>query len=193
MHSEDFTPTDGAFAKVEMNSGVEEKSPLRGRYDFVCIGADGKVKWTDSIENVVVTVGKNDMLDKYFQGSSYTAAWYMGLIDNTSVGAGPAIGNTLSSHSPWLEFLGYNYASSGTNRASVSWAAASAGAKSSTAAVFNITASGTIYGALLCTTQARNTTTDGGAGILFSAGAFSGTRAVINNDTLNVTYTLTLN
>jgi hypothetical protein len=38
--------------------------------------------------------------------------------------------------------------------------------------------------------KARNTTSNGGAGILYSAGTFTGgARAVISGDTLNVTYT----
>jgi hypothetical protein len=42
----------------------------------------------------------------------------------------------------------------------------------------------------MCTTQARNTSSNGGAGILYSAGSFTGgSRAVTAGDTLLVTYT----
>jgi hypothetical protein len=97
----------------------------------------------------------------------------MGLVDNTSFTAYAAT-DTLASHSEWLENLNYNYSGSSTNRATVGWNAASAGSKASTATTFSITGSATILGALMCTTQARNTTTNGGAGILYSAGSFTG-------------------
>ena len=129
----------------------------------------------------MVTVGKNDLLDKYFAGSAYTAAWYMGLVDGASAPT-YAAGDTLASHSGWTESTAY----SGTNRATVAWNSASAGSKASTATSFSINATATIAGALLTVTQVRATTT----GVLYSAGSFSGgNRAVANGDTLNVTYT----
>lgn len=180
-------------AGIARNDASSEVITVNGRYDVVCVGADGQIKWQDEIKNLVVTVGKNDLLDKYLAGSAYTAAWYMGLVDNTSFTA-YAAGDTLASHGGWLEIVtGYNFSGSSTNRATVAWNAASAGSKASTATAFTITGSNTVLGCLLTTTQARNTTTNGGAGILLSAGSFSGgSRAVVNGDTLNVTYTLTV-
>jgi hypothetical protein len=180
-------------AGIARNHASSEIIQVNGRYDVVCVGADGKIKWQDDIKNLVVTVGKNDLLDKYLAGSAYTAAWYMGLVDNTSFSA-YAAGDTLASHAGWLEIVtGYNFSGSSTNRATVAWNAASAGSKASTATAFTITGSNTVLGCLLTTTQARNTTSNGGAGILLSAGSFSGgSRAVVNGDTLNVTYTLTV-
>lgn len=34
-------------------------------FDFVCIGADGAVKWRERVHNVVCTAGKTDIIDKY--------------------------------------------------------------------------------------------------------------------------------
>lgn len=190
MHSENITAVDACGTSVDKGAPVAETIGIKGRYDVVCIGEDGQVKWTDAIENLVVTVGKNDLLDKYFFGSAYTAAWYMGLVDNASFTAYAAT-DTLASHTGWLENLGYTISGSSTNRATVGWStAASAGSKTASVAAFTINATSTILGALMCTTQARNTTSNGGAGILYSAGTFTGgARAVISGDTLNVTYT----
>ena len=190
MNSEKVTAIDDCGISLEKGSPITETIGIQGHYDVVCIGEDGQIKWTDVIENLVVTVGKNDLLDKYFAGSAYTAAWYMGLVDNASFTAYAAT-DTLASHTGWLENLGYTISGSSTNRATFGWSgAASAGSKVASVAAFTINATSTILGALMCTTQARNTTSNGGAGILYSAGTFTGgARAVISGDTLNVTYT----
>ena len=181
MQSEKIKLTETSDVSISKSTDMNEVIGVTGHYDVQCIGPDGQVKWVDSIENLVVTVGKNDLLDKYFAGSAYTAAWYMGLVDGASSPT-YAAGDTLASHAGWTESTAY----SGTNRATVAWNSASAGSKASTATSFSINATATIAGALLTVTQVRATTT----GVLYSAGSFSGgNRSVANGDTLNVTYT----
>lgn len=144
-----------------------------------------EVKGHDTIENVVTTVGKNDALDKYLAGSSYTAAWYLGLIDNGSWSAVDAT-DTMASHSGWTENTGYSQ----STRVAASWSSASAGSKAlSSAASFSINADDTIKGCFL----ASNSTKSGTTGILYSAGTFTGGDKVVQNgDTLNVSYTASL-
>ena len=181
MQSEKIKLTETSDVSISKSTDMNEVIGVTGHYDVQCVGPDGQVKWVDSIENLVVTVGKNDLLDKYFAGSAYTAAWYMGLVDGASSPT-YAAGDTLASHAGWTESTAY----SGTNRATVAWNSASAGSKASTATSFSINGTATIAGALLTVTQVRATTT----GVLYSAGSFTGgNRAVANGDTLNVTYT----
>jgi len=181
MQSEKIKLTETSDVSIFKPNDMMETIGVTGYYNVQCVGPDGQVKWTDSIKNLVVTVGKNDLLDKYFAGSAYTAAWYMGLVDGASTPT-YAAGDTLASHAGWTESTAY----SGSNRATVAWNAASAGSKASTATSFSINATATIAGALLTVTQVRATTT----GVLYSAGSFSGgNRSVVNGDTLNVTYT----
>jgi hypothetical protein len=93
-----------------------------------------------------------------------------------------AAGDTSASHAGWTESTAY---SNGT-RPAPSWGAAAAGSKASTATAYNINGTDTIKGAFLIT----NSTKGGSTGVLYSAGLFSGgDRAVVNGDTLNVTYT----
>ena len=189
MQHESLNAQDVPDVSVGKTTALQEQLSATGNYSVECFDSEGVLKWSDTIENLVVTVGKNDLLDKYFAGSAYTAAWYMGLVDNASFTA-YAAGDTLASHSGWLEFLSYTISGSATNRATVAWNAASAGSKASTATTFTISGSGTVLGALLCTTQARNTASNGGAGILYSAGSFTGgARTVASGDSLLVTYT----
>ena len=133
------------------------------------------------IENLVVTVGKNDLLTQYFKGTAWTAAWYMGLIDGATTPT-YAAGDTLAVHAGWTE----NTAYSGTNRITVGWGTASASALASTSTTFAISGTASIAGALMCQTQLRATTT----GVLYSAGSFTGgNRSVISGDSLLVTFT----
>ena len=181
MQSEKIKLTETTDVSISKSNNLTETIGVTGHYNVQCLDSDGQVKWTDTIENLVVTVGKNDLLDKYFAGSAYTAAWYMGLVDGATTPT-YAAGDTLASHAGWTESTAY----SGSNRATVAWNAASAGSKASTATSFSINATATIAGALLTVTQVRATTT----GVLYSAGSFSGgNRSVANGDTLNVTYT----
>jgi len=189
MHSEKVDAQDSAGVNLIRGGSADEQVSITGSYEVKCLDADGNLKWEDTIKNLVVTVGKNDLLDKYFSGSAYTAGWYMGLVDSASFSA-YAAGDTLASHAGWLEFLDYTILGSSTNRATPSWGSASAGSKATTATTFTISGTGTVLGAIMCTTQARNTASNGGAGILYSAGSFTGgSRAVVSGDSLLVTYT----
>jgi hypothetical protein len=138
--------------------------------------------WWDWFLNLIFTAGKNDLLDKYFAGSAYTATFYMGLVDG---GSAPtyAAGDTMASHAGWTESTAYSNA----NRITLSFNAASAGSKAlSAAATFNINATATIAGAFFTT----NNTKGGTTGVGYSGSNFTGgNRSVVNGDTLNVSAT----
>jgi hypothetical protein len=142
---------------------------------------NGEMVWEDEFENLVTTVGKNDLLDKYFAGSAYTAAWYMGLVDGGSTPTYNAA-DTSASHAGWTESVAYSNAT----RPSVAWSGASAGSKASTAVAFTINATATIAGCFVTALSTKS----GATGIMYSVGAFTaGNRAVLSLDTLSVTWT----
>ena len=140
--------------------------------------------WQQPIDNLVTTVGKNNMLDNQLAGSSYTAAWYGGLISATSYTSGPAAGDTSASHGGWAEDQYYSQ----STRVAPSFSSASSGSKATASAmVYTMNASTTIKGLFLISVSTKGGTT----GTLFSAGLFTGgDQAVTNSSTLNVTYTL---
>ena len=181
MQTEKLSAIDASGAAVACSAGQNEQANATGVYTVECVGADGQVKWTDTFHNLVTTVGKNDLLDKYLSGSSYTAAWYLGLVNGSSAPTYDAA-DTISSHAGGTEITAY----SESTRPAPSFNAASGGSKSSSATAFNINGTATVAGAFLVS----NSTKSGTSGILYSAGNFSGgNRAVVSGDTLNVTYT----
>jgi hypothetical protein len=181
-------------ASVIRGTGLAEGTEAHGHFEIECIGADGKVKWCDTIDNVVATVGKNLALDTFLAGSAYTVTGpYMGLISSTSFSAAVA-GDTMTSHAGWLEAGGTNAPTYSGNRKTAVWSAASAGSKALSAALsFAITGSGTVKGAFLCYGGGASATKDNTGGTLWSAGTFTtGDKAVVNGDTLNVNYSTSL-
>ncbi len=181
-------------ASVIRGGGIGEQAEAHGRYEVECIGADGRLKWREAIENVVATVGKNLMLDTAFAGAAYTVVGpYMGLISSTSFTA-VAAGDTMASHSGWLEAGGANAPTYTGNRKTAVWSAATAGGKALSAALsFAITSTGTVKGAFLNFGIGAVATKDDTNGVLWSAGTFStGDKAVVNGDTLNVNFSTSL-
>jgi hypothetical protein len=181
-------------AAVVHGGGLGEQTDAHGRYEFECIGADGKLKWREVIDNVVQTVGKNLALDSFLAGAAYTVTGpFMGLISSTSYSA-VAAGDTMASHAGWLEAGGANAPTYSGNRRTAVWAAAASGSKAvSPALSFAITSTGTVKGAFLCYGSGAVNTKDNTGGVLWSAGTFStGDKAVVNGDTLNVNYSTSL-
>jgi hypothetical protein len=152
-----------------------------------------EVKWERDAPNVVTTVGANALLDAGLAGSSYTAATYMGLIGAVSYSGVPVIGDTMASHSTWTEAGGTNAPTYTGPRKTVSWSAAASKSKSpSSAPVFAITGSGTAKGVFLVYGSGAVATLDSTAGVLYSAGLFTGgDQVVAATNTLTVTYAAT--
>lgn len=171
-------------ATVERAAALEESFAFRNVYTVECFDKHGRLKWREEVPNIVVNAGLNDVLDKYFKGSAYTAAFYVGLVDNSGFSA-YAAGDTMGSHSGWTEFTSY----SGTDRPTLTLGTVSGQSvnNSSNKAAFTISSSGTVRGAFITT----GATKGGTSGTLFGAASFTATRSVDNGDTLNVTATLT--
>jgi hypothetical protein len=181
-------------AQVVRGAGSIESADAHGRYDVVCFGPDGEEKWRDTIENVVVTVGKNLALDTFLAGSGYTVVGpFMGLISSVGYSA-IAASDTMTSHPGWTEAGGANAPTYNVPRKMCLWSAASSASKSLSAALmFAITATGTIKGAFLVFGTGALNTIDSTSGVLYSAGLFShGDKVVGNGDTLNCSFSASM-
>lgn len=148
----------------------------------------GKLLWLDEFDNLTTTEGRNDALTQYLKGSSYTAAHYVGLIDNAGFSA-IAVGDTaaqIGGSNGWAECTAYSQAT----RPALTLGTASAGSidNSGSLATFSINATKTIYGGFTVTTNTKGGTT----GKIYGEGAFSSPRSLLSGDTLTVQVTLTL-
>lgn len=177
-------------ASVAQQSGSQEGIKGGGVFTVQCRDKDGNLKWEAKSPNLVVNVGLKDMNDKYFTGSAYTAAWHIGLY-GAGVSNNPAAGDTMASHAGWTEVTAYSQAT----RPVASFGAATTAdpsviSNSGSPAVFSINGTTTVGGAFL----SSNNTKGGTTGVLFSASDFTapGDRNVVNGDTLNVTYSFSL-
>ncbi len=141
-----------------------------------------ELAWDGAFLNLVPTGGADDILTKYFAGSAYTAAWYMGLVDGATAPTFAAT-DTMASHAGWTENAAYSNAA----RPTLSFGtAASRSIALASAAAFNIDGTATIAGGFFTTVS----TISGTTGILYSAGDFTGgNKSVASGDTLSVSAT----
>jgi hypothetical protein len=181
-------------AAIIRGSAQGEAANAQGRYVISCVDVNGRIKWSETIENIVCTVGKNLMLDTALAGAGYTVLGpYMGLISSVSYTA-VAVTDTMASHTGWLEAGGANAPTYTGNRKTAAWSAATAGGKTLSAALsYAITGTGTVKGAFMVYGTAASATKDDTGGTLWSTGTFTtGDKAVINGDSLSVSYSTSL-
>ena len=186
MSLDKMTATDQVAAITKYNTTPSDEMAINGIYHAVCYSIDGFIKWEEPIQNLVTTVGKNLTLDTIL-GNSAAGAVVMGL-----KGVGSAnVADTQASHAGWLEVGGTNAPAYAGNRPTPSFSSAAASSKATSSAVsFSMTSTGTV--ACCFINIGGSATKDSTTGTLFSAGDFSSSKAVVNGDTIAVTYTLTL-
>jgi hypothetical protein len=177
-------------AAVTKSNSSKEGIKGGGMFTVQCFDKEGVLKWEASKHNLVVNIGLQDMNTKYFSGSAYTAAWYIGLY-GAGASNNPVVGDTMASHAGWVEITAYAQ----TTRPACTFGTATTAdpsviSNSASVAVYNINVTTTVGGAFLTS----NNTKGGTTGTLFSASDFTapGDRSVVNGDTLNVTYTFSL-
>jgi hypothetical protein len=183
--------SSGQLVKMGMHA---EKAEAHGIYHLECFDNEGNLKWRDTVENLVTTVGKNLALDTFLAGSGYTVVGpFMGLISSVSYSTIVA-GDTMASHAGWTEAGATNAPTYTAPRKTAAWSAASAGSKALSAALsFTFTGAGTIKGCFLVFGTGAVSTIDNTSGTLYSAGLLSGgDKVVANTDVLNISYTASL-
>ena len=181
MQSEKINAADNSGSSLICGGKIDEVANATGVYTVTCVGADGQVKWADTFDNLVVTVGKSLLLNAMFAGTTPSTTWYLGLINGASAPT-YSVADTMASHAGWSETVPYSNAT----RPAAVFTATATSSIAAAAATFNINATATVAGAFLVSDNTKSGTT----GTLYSAGNFStGNRSILSGDTLNETYT----
>jgi hypothetical protein len=164
----------------------DENTKLGGVFAVECRDAEGNLKWTEEFPNLVVNAGLQYANTQVFKGVTYTATWYMGLVNGPGAGNTYLAANTMASHAGWTENVAYTQSARPTMAFGTASTADPSVIATSSPVVFTMNASATIAGAFVTTENTKSGTT----GTLFSVGNFTvGDRGVVSGDTLNVTYT----
>ncbi len=153
-----------------------------GKFQVEHRDKDGNLKGVYDLPNGIVDVGMVQLLDAQFHAVAAITAWFIGLVDNSGFSAF-ADADTMGSHAGWNEFTTY------TEATRVAWAedaAASRSITNTTSADFSITGSGTIKGIFVVSENTKS----GTSGTLWATAAFASNVAVINGDSLKITYTV---
>jgi len=152
-----------------------------GHFEVKCYAPDGRLKWEDVIENLVVNVGLQHILDILFvSATEQIDPWYVGLTDGTPT---VAAADTMGSHAGWTEVTAYD---EGARQAFVDVRTAQSVDNDASQATFTISSSVTVGGAFLVSDST------GAAGILLCGGAFTGgDKSPVDDDTIVVKYTFT--
>ena len=169
------------------------KALAAGKYFIECHDKNGNLKWSGESENLVVNAGLQYMAGVALVSTTQITQWYVGLY-GAAASHTPAAGDTMASHSGWIEITPY----SDSTRILANFAAAtnadpSVVTNTANKAVFNINASATVGGAFLVG-GTGSSTKGGSTGTLFSASDFQapGDRTVVSGDVLSVTYQFSL-
>ena len=188
MFNEKAASTDTVNAGLIARTSSQVSAGAGGVFHVECFDKDGNLKWKTLQPNLVVNEGLQSMNTNYFKGSAYTAAFFLGLITGPGSGTTFAAADTLASKA-WTEYTDYSGARKAVTFGTATTADPSVISNSASPSQFSITgAGGTIAGAFLCTVSS------GTSGVLFSESDFQspGDRVVVSGDTLNVTYTFSL-
>jgi hypothetical protein len=165
---------------------LNQQAKFGGVFTVECRDADGNLKWSEDFPNLVVNTGLQFINTQFFKGVSYSATWYMGLVNGPSAGNTYLAANTMASHTGWTENVSYTQSARPTMAFGTATTADPSVIVTSTPVVFTMNATATIAGAFVTTDNTKSGTT----GTLFSVGNFTvGDRGVVSGDTLNVTYT----
>lgn len=167
------------------------KQAFANHWKFEGRDIDGTLLWVEEFDNLITTEGLIDILNKYLQGVSYSAAWFVGLIDNASFTA-LAEGDTaaqINGTNGWKESVAYSQATRPALTLGTTTGSGATATVDNTAspATYTMTAPTTINGGFLVNVSPKAST----AGHIYGEGSFSGTQTLTTGQTLTITVTCT--
>lgn len=147
---------------------------------------DGEVVEQWDSKNIVTDEGLDYLLDAGLAGGTQITTWFIALKDDTG---DPVDGSETYATPVFTEIENYDEA------ARPAWTAGTVSSQSvdnsGSAASFTISATVTVHGAALMSDNTKGDTATAGA-VMYAVSNFSSSKALVDNDTLEVTYTFTM-
>jgi len=172
-------------ASVILQARQEQKIKIYSVWDWECY-RKGKLLFREHNQNYCVDQGINSILNAYFDAATQIVAWYVAIFENNFVADGDET----------YAVPGYTECTAYDGGARPAYDPAPSTAKSLTnsgsKAVFTMNDTKTIYGGALVGGGAAASTpgNTAGGGTLFCASKFGSSRALLDDDVLNVTITI---
>ncbi len=167
---------------------MENKSgaTFRGLFKAECY-RNGKLIWTEEFSNIITNEGLDHMLDVALAGKTLIDPFYCVLFEtNTTPGATHdyAAPSWTEVNAAIDEATRHIYVEAGASSQSIT--------NSANKATFTFNASKTVYGAaLLGGSNVKGNTTDAATHVYLCGAKFGASRAVVDDDVINLTYTVT--
>jgi hypothetical protein len=178
---------DGSYDELGISLDLSGMTPsgfrAGGTFHFECVRPDGSTRWVDDAKNAIPNAALDSALNVYLGTSTQITTWYCGLVDNAGFTTFAST-DTSASHAGWAENSAY---SASTRPTWTPGASSSQSVSNASPMSFVMTATGTMRGAFLVSTNDKS----GTDGLLFATAAFTGGNQAFNSgDTLRVTYTV---
>ena len=174
------------WIRKKLEKIIGSRLTVGGYFEVVCRDKHGNIKWRELAENIINNEGLDAILNIMLHAATQITTWYVALVETDTA---PASGQTYAVP-VYTECTAYDEA---TRQEYVEAAASSQSiTNSANKATFTMSATKTIYGAALVgggTGASTKGNTDGG-GTLLCYAKFATSKSVEDNDTLEVTYTV---
>ena len=163
---------------------MDSRGRYKGLFEVECY-RKGKLIWKEKVSNLVTNEGLNHMLDVAVHGKTLISPFYCVMFedDYTPLAADDYAAPGFTETTAYDEATRPEYEEAAASGQSIT--------NSANKAVFTIDATKTMYGAaLMGGSSTKSNATDAATHVLLCAAAFAASRAVVDDDVINLTYTL---
>lgn len=173
--------------KINLPTSLRHGGKFKGVFDIEVKDKFGNLLSRSRAENIITNEGLDSILDVYLHGDTQITVWYCVIFETDTT---PAAGTTYAVP-VFTEWAAYD---EGTRPEYVEAASSSQSiTNSANKAVFTANATKTLYGAALVGGGSAPTTKSNvaGGGTLPCAGKFAASQPVVDDNVVNLTYTVT--
>ena len=163
---------------------VKSGARIGGIFTLECFDEKGNLKWVEEAPNIITNEGLDSILNVYLHGATQITTWYCVLSETDTAAAAAMTYATpvFTETEAYDEATRPEYVEAAASSQSIT--------NSANKAVFTISGTKTLYGAALVGggTAATTKSDAAGGGTLPCYAKFTASRAVVDNDVVNLTY-----